>query len=213
MSTEQEPKQTMMDPVQYERMMNQMRADMRKMKEDLEKEQQAKAELEKAQAERDAQYTDMQSKWEAAKAEKKKGLSEIVDTKVRPYLEGLRKDQNPNLVNNVNAFEENLNQGLENAFMAPEQMAMFQTVEAAASQLADTTAQLSAKSSELEKMFQSDKEWSAKFEALQKEKSALEEKTATELKAAEEEKALKEKMLEDFKKEIEQLKAFTLFVV
>ena len=149
MSTEQEPKQTMMDPVQYERMMNQMRADMRKMKEDLEKEQQAKAELEKAQAERDAQYTDMQSKWEAAKAEKKKGLSEIVDTKVRPYLEGLRKDQNPNLVNNVNAFEENLNQGLENAFMAPEQMAMFQTVEAAASQLADTTAQLSAKSSEL----------------------------------------------------------------
>ena len=216
--SQEQPKQTMMDPIQYERMMNQMKADLRKYKEDLEKEQREKADLakkrEQEQAEmakqrehEQAQYQEMQKNWEAAKAEKKRGLSEIVDSRVKPFLDGLRKDQNPTLVNNVNAFEETLNQGLDNAFMAPEQMAMFQTVEAAASQLADTTAQLTAKSSELEKMFQSDKEWGAKYEALQKEKAELEEKTATELKAAQEEKELKEKMLEDFKKEIEQLKA------
>jgi DNA repair exonuclease SbcCD ATPase subunit len=208
----------MMDPIQYERMMNQMKADLRKYKEDLEKEQREKAELAKKREQEQAEiakqreeeaarFQEMQRNWEAAKAEKKRGLSEIVDTRVKPFLEGLKKDQNPTLVNNVNTFEETLNQGLDNAFMAPEQMAMFQTVEAAASQLADTTAQLNAKSSELEKMFQSDKEWSAKFEALQKEKAELEEKTAAELKAAQEEKELKEKMLEDFKKEIEQLKA------
>jgi hypothetical protein len=207
MSTEQESKQSMMDPIQYERMMNQMRIDMRKMKEDLEKEQQAKAELERVKAERDAQYQEMQSKWETAKEEKKKGLSEIVESKVRPFLEGLKKDQNPNLVNNVNAFEQNFNQGLDNAFMAPEEMALFQTVEAAASQMAHTNAQLAAKSSELEKMFQNDKEWGAKFEALQNEKAELQKKTEADLKAVQEEKALKEKMLEDFKKEIEQLKS------
>lgn len=207
MSQEQTPKQTMMDPVQYERMMNQMKADLRKYKEELEKEQQAKLELQKQREKEAAEYQEIQKNWEAAKAEKKRGLTQIVETKVKPYLENLKKDQDPNLVNNVTAFEETINKGLDNAFMAPEQMAIFQTVEAAASQMAHTTAELQAKSSELEKMFQSDKEWREKFEALQKQKAEIEEKTAAELKAIAEEKALKEKMLEDFKKEIEQLKA------
>lgn len=206
-SQEQAPKQTMMDPIQYERMLNQMKADLRKYKEDLEKEQREKAELEKKRQEESERMQELQKNWELAKAEKRRGLSQIVDQKVKPFLETLKKDQDPSLVNNLNMFEDTINQGLDNAFMDPAQMALFQTVEAAASQMANTNAQLAAKSSELEKLFQSDKEWREKFESLQKQKAELEEKTAAEIKAAREEKELKEKMLEDFKKEIEQLKA------
>lgn len=200
MSQEQTPKQAEMDPEQLRKMTEVMSADIRELTNRLNSQRQENERLMKEQAERDAKYEELNKNWTAIKEEKKRNLADIVSTQVKPFLEELKKDQSETLVENVNTFEGTLNQGLENAFMDKSEMAMLQTVQAAASAMKAT-------SSELERMFQSDKAWTEKFGALKKEHEEYTSKTAEELKKAKEEAELKDKLLTDLKSELEGLKS------
>lgn len=208
------PQQAMMDAQQLQKMNEALGSDVRALKKELER---ARAEKERFEREREeerarldaiekeraaerAQMEELARNWNMAKEEKKRGLSEVVEGEVRPFLQKLKEGQSPQLVENLSNFEnEVIAKGLDNAFMEPTQMASFATIQAAASQMAAT-------SSKLEEMFQSDKAWAEKYAKLQKERDEVITKNEEALRAAQEEKTLKEKMLDDLKKELDGLK-------
>lgn len=200
MSNESTAQTAAMDPMQAARMDEVMRRDLRERMKELEALKAEKAAIIAEREEREAEYTEMRNAMEAVKDEKRRNFSEIVTTQVNPFMEGLKKDQSPNIVRDLSRYEEHINAGLENAFMSPDEQAMYTTVTAAASQLAAT-------SSELEKMFQSDKAWSEKYGALQKERDEIAKANEEAIKEAAVEKELKERMLEDLKKELSELKS------
>ena len=192
--------QAVMDPTQAARMDEMMRRDLREKVKELEALKAEKDAFMKEQASRSAEYEEMKQRLEAVKDEKRRNFSEIVANQVTPFMEGLKKDQSPNVVKNLTRYENTIANGLDNAFMTDDEQAMYTTVTAAASQLAAT-------SSELEKMFQSDKVWTTKYSALQKERDDISAANEVALKEAAAERELKEKMLEDLKKELGELKS------
>lgn len=198
--SQERPQQVQMDPAQLQKMTETLGNDVRALKQQLEAVNAEKERLAKEKAERDAEYEKLNQDMTLVKEEKKRNFSEVVQTDVKPFFERLKKDQDPRLVENVSLVEEQISNGLEDAFMNKSDMALFQTVRAANSALTAT-------SQELERMFQTERTWTEKYNKLEEEKKALEEKAQEEKKAIEEAQALKEKALEDLKAELAQLKA------
>jgi septal ring factor EnvC (AmiA/AmiB activator) len=189
-----------MDPEQLKKMTERLGADLRAMKQQLEAVNAEKDRIASEKAERDAAFEKLNHDMEIVRDEKKRNFSELVETDVKPFFQNLKKDQDPRVVENVSIVEQQIANGLNDAFMDKNDMALFQTVRACNSALTAT-------SQELEKMFQSEREWTKKFNALREEKEANEAKSAESVKAIEEERALKDKALEDLKEELTKLKA------
>lgn len=198
--SQERPQQAQMDPVQLKKMAETLGEDVRALKQQLEAANAEKDRIAQEKASRDEEFERLNKDMTQVKEEKKRNFSEVVQTDVKPFFERLKKDQDPRLVENMAMVEEQISTGLEDAFMKPKDMALFQTVRAANSALTAT-------SQELERMFQSEREWTEKFNALQKEKEEYESKTQESSKAVEEAQALKDKALEDLKAELAQLKA------
>jgi DNA repair exonuclease SbcCD ATPase subunit len=198
----EQPAQKTMDPTQLHKMTEVLGADLRSMKEQLEKERQEKQRIIEEQKAREAEFTKMQEHLNRVKEEKKQYYSGMIDSKVKPFLEDLRKQSHNDsrMSDSLSRFENQLNQGLDNAFMDPDQLATLQVAVAA-------SAANQVTSSKLEELFQSQKQWEEKFGALQKEKEELEKAQSDAKKQLEEANSLKEKMVEDLKRELEELKA------
>lgn len=194
--------QKTLDPTQLHKMTEVLGADLRSMKEQLEKERAEKQRIIDEQKAKEAEFAKMQEHLELVKKEKKQYYSGMIDNKVKPYLEGLREQSknDPRMNDSLNLFQEQLNSGLENAFMDPQQLATLQVAVAA-------SAANQVTSSKLEEMFQTQKQWEEKFNALQKEKEEIEKARGDTAKQLEESNTLKEKMVEDLKKELAELKA------
>lgn len=191
-----------MDATQLKKMSETLSTDLRRIKEQLDKELKEKEVMKKENEARIAEMEKLRSQVNAVKEEKKQTFSGIIEKDIKPYLESLRKsgESDSRFTSSVDVFEESLNKGLDDAFMSPESMAQLQVVRAAASANQVT-------SSRLEELFQSQKEWETKFQALQDEKAKLEEQTTISAKELEEQNAAKEKVLEELKKELAELKA------
>jgi chromosome segregation ATPase len=189
-----------MDPVQLKKMTETLGEDVRALKHQLETINAEKERLAREKAVRDEEFERLNKAMTMVKEEKKRNFSEVVQTDVKPFFERLKKDQDPRLVENMAIVEDQISNGLEDAFMKPNDMALFQTVRAANSALTAT-------SQELERMFKSERDWTEKFNALQKEKMEYEVRARESNKAAEEAQALKEKTIEDLKGELAKLKA------
>lgn len=198
--SQERPQQVQMDPVQLQKMTETLANDVRILKQQLEAVNTEKERLAKEKAETEANFNKLNHDMTMVKEEKKRNFSEVVQTDVKPFFERLKKNQDPRLVENVSLIEEQISNGLEDAFMKPTDMALFQTVRAANSALTAT-------SQELERMFQSERTWTEKYNKLEEEKKVLEEKAKEQKKANEEAQAFKEKALEDLKMELAQLKA------
>lgn len=198
--SQERPQQVQMDPEQLKKMTERLGADLRAMKQQLEAANAEKERIASEKAERDAAYEKLNKDMAIVRDEKKRNFSQLVETDVKPFFQNLKKDQDPRVVENMSMVEDQIAAGLEDAFMEPKDMALFQTVRACNSALTAT-------SQELEKMFQSEREWTAKFNALREEKEASEAKIIESTKAAEEERAVKDKALADLKEELAKLKA------
>lgn len=183
-----------LDPQQLHKMTEAMGADLRALKERLDRELAEKDALVKQREAEQKEMETLRSHMNQVKEEKKRHFAGMIQTDVKPFLENLRKngENDERFTNSLDRFEENLNKGLNDAFMDQDSMATLQTIRAAASANQVT-------SSKLEELFQSQKQWEEKFGSLQKENEELLAKTAA---AAE-----KEKMVEELKKELAELKA------
>lgn len=198
--SQERPQQVQMDPEQLMKMTERLGADLRAMKQQLEAVNAEKERIAAEKAERDAAFEKLNRDMEVVRDEKKRNFSELVETDVKPFFQNLKKDQDPRVVENVAIVEQQIANGLNDAFMDKNDMALFQTVRACNSALTAT-------SQELERMFQSEREWTKKFNELRDEKEAEMQKNAAAAAAAEEERALKDKALEDLKAELSKLKA------
>ena len=191
-----------MDPAQLHKMTEVLGADLRTIKEELEKERKEKQRIIDEQKAREDEFNRMQQHLNAVKEEKKQYYSGMIDSKVKPFLDDLRKqsENDPRVNDSLNLFQDQLNKGLDNAFMDPQELATLQ-VAVAASAASQVT------SSKLEELFQSQKQWEEKFTALQKEKEEIESAKVEAQKKMEETSTLKEQMVENLKKELAELKA------
>ena len=190
------PQQAQMDPVQLKKMTESLGEDICALKQQLDAANAERERLVSEKTNRDAEFERLNKDMTQVKEEKKRNFSEVIQKDVKPFFERLKKDQDPRLVENMALVEEQISSGLEDAFMQPNDMALFQTVRAANSALTAT-------SQELERMFQSEREWTERYNTLQKEKDEYEVKTNE----ASEAHTLKDKALEELKAELAQLKA------
>lgn len=198
-----------MDPAQLHKMTEVMGADLRNIKEELKREREEKERIIKEQKEREEEFNRMQKHLNTVKDEKKQYYSGVIDDKVKPYLEALRKqsDGDARLGDSLNHFQKQLDDGLDNAFMDPSQLATLQVAVAASADAAAAEAKNQVTSSKLEELFQSQKQWEEKFSSLQKEKEEIEKvKTETE-KKMEESNSVAAKLAEELKKELSELRA------
>jgi hypothetical protein len=219
--SQERPQQVQMDPEQLKKMTERLSADLRAVTKRLEAADADKERLSAEKTERDVAFEKLNRDMDVVRGEKterdvafeklnrdmavvrdekKRNFSELVETDVKPFFQNLKKDQDPRVVENVSIVEQQIANGLDDAFMNKNDMALFQTVRACASSLTAT-------SQELEKMFQSEREWTAKFNTLRDEKEANEAKAVESTKLIESERALKEKALDDLKEELAKLKA------
>lgn len=191
-----------MDATQLHKMTEVLGADLRSMKEQLEAERAEKQRILDEQKAREEEFAKMQEHMNMVKEEKKQYYSGLIDEKVKPYFEDLKKqsENDSRMTESLNRFQTQLDTGLENAFMDPDQLATLQVAVAA-------SAANQVTSSKLEELFQTQKQWEEKFGALQKEKEELETAQTEAKKQLEESNTLKEKMVEDLKKELAELKA------
>lgn len=191
-----------MDEQQLHQMTEVLGADLRSMKSQLESERAEKQRLIDEAAAREQEFKQMQDNMNAVKEEKRQHFEGMIKSSVDPFLADLRKsgENDARFTESVDRFRQNLNKGLDGAFMDKNDMAAFQTIRAAASANQVT-------SSRLEELFQSQKQWEEKFNELETEKKALEAASSDAVKAASEGEALKDKMLADLKKELSELKA------
>lgn len=197
---QQQPKT--LDPTQLQKMTEVLGNDLRSIKEELDRERKEKQRIMEEQKAKEEEFHRMREHLNAVKEEKKQYYSGMIDQKVKPFLDDLRKqsENDPRVSDSLNLFQEQLNKGLDNAFMDPQELATLQVAVAA-------SAANQVTSSKLEELFQSQKQWEEKFSSLQKEKEALEAAKAEAQKKLEEDGTLKEKMVEDLKKELAELKA------
>lgn len=201
--------QKTMDPAQLHKMTEVLGADLRSMKEELDRERQEKQRIIDEQKAREEEFTRMQNHLNVVKEEKKQYYSNVIDTKVKPYLDDLRKqsDGDARLGDSLTDFQQQLDIGLDNAFMDPRQLATLQVAVAASADAEAAKAKDQVTSSKLEELFQSQKQWEEKFQTLQKEKDELEKVKTDTQKDMEDANVIKEKMVEDLKKELAELKA------
>jgi chromosome segregation ATPase len=200
--------QAEMDITQYKKMVEAMTKDLRNKNDILEKEREeakrAKEEAQRVKEEADRimkEKAEMEHSYNVFKNERRQGFSQVLDTVVNPYLDGLKKtvENDKRYAESIDKSREILGKGLENAFTNERELAMMHTLQVGASAN-------QALSSRVEELFQSQKEWENKFEQLKKEKEEIAAKKAEEIKAAQEAAALKEKMAQDLKQELETLK-------
>lgn len=191
-----------MDPSQLQKMTEVLGADLRTIKEELEKERKEKQRILDEQKAKEEEFARMQQHLNAVKEEKKQYYSGMIDQKVKPFLDDLRKqsENDPRVNDSLNLFQEQLNKGLDNAFMDPQELATLQVAVAA-------SAANQVTSSKLEELFQNQKQWEEKFTALQKEKEEIEAAKKEAQKKLEEDSTLKEQIVENLKKELAELKA------
>lgn len=194
--------QKSMDPQQLKKMSEVLSHDLRKIKQELEEEKKEKARIAEEQKAREEEYARMKEHMDRIREEKKQYYSGIIDQKVKPYFEDLRKnsENDARMTESIARFEKQLDTGLNDAFMDPDQLATLQVAVAASA-----ANQMNA--SKLEELFQSQKQWEEKFGAMQSEKEALAKATEEAKKQLDESNALKDKMVEDLKKELAELRA------
>jgi hypothetical protein len=198
--------EAVMDPTQAARMDDMVRSDLRERVKELEALKAEKAEYLKDVEARSMEYENMKGQLEAVKDEKRRNFSEVVSSQVTPFMEVLKKDKSPSEIKAMTRYEENINSGLDNAFMTDDEQAMYTTVTAAASQAVAAASKTATMSSELERLFQSDKAWDEKYSALQKERDDGRVANETAMTLAADESAQKETMLETLRKELGELK-------
>lgn len=198
-----------MDPTQLHKMAEVLGTDLRAVQDELHKEREEMKRMIASHKERDDEYNRMERHLNTVKEEKKQYYSNVIDNKVKPYLEGLRRqsDGDARLGDSLSQFQQQLDVGLNNAFMDPSQLATLQVAVAASADAEAAKAKNQITSSKLEELFQSQKQWEEKFQTLQKEKDDLEQVKTNNHKEMEDSNATKEKMVEELKKELEELKA------
>lgn len=198
----EQPAQKTMDPTQLHKMNEVLGADLRSMKEELEKERKEKERILSETKVRDEEFARMQQHLNTVKEEKRQYYSGMINDKVKPFLDDLRKQSQDDsrMSTSINLFQDELSSGLDNAFMDPKQLATLQVAVAA-------SAANQVTSSKLEELFQSQKQWEEKYGLLQKEKEALQVAKEEAAKTLSESNDTKEKMVEALKKELEELKA------
>jgi flagellar biosynthesis GTPase FlhF len=204
-----ESNQKTMDPAQLHKMTEVMGADLRSMKDELQREREDKERIVKEQKVREEEFIRMQGHLNAVKEEKKMHYSTVMDKQVRPYLEGLRKSggDDKRLDDSLSNFQQQLDVGLDNAFMDPSQLATLRVAVAASADAEAAKEKNQVTASKLEELFQTQKQWEEKFNSLQEEKNTLEQTRTDTQKEMETANTTKEQMVEDLKKELAELKA------
>lgn len=173
--------------------------DLRVIKSELDKEKEIRAELEKKNLERENYLKNLENSVQKVKQEKKEQYGKILQTDVLPYLNKLKKEEDPKLNNAIKQMEGTLKTGLENAFMAEEENNTLRLVSAIAS--ADRH-----RSSDLERLLTTENEWGQKYENLMSQKKAIEEIKEKKEKELLEKFNEKNTMIDNLKKELEFLR-------
>lgn len=179
-----------------------MAEDIRALKTQLDKERDERKRIEEELSKRENHYKELESTVEKVKAEKKDVYGHIINEDIKPWMTRFKEKvkDDKELVQSFDTIDSTLKKGLDNAFMNEEEKSLFRFVESVAS--ADKVT-----SSTLAQLLRTEQEWGQKYEDLMKQKEAIEKEAAMRSKELEESTALKEKMVEDLKKELEELRA------
>jgi len=187
---------------QYAHMAKGLAEDLKILQKELEEQKKLRAEAEKRDAERLEYLKQLEANVEQVKLEKKEQYGQILEQDINPFFTKMKDSakEDPKLVGAIEQMENTLHTGHANAFMNQEEQNTLRLVSAIAS--ADAI-----RSSDLERLLKTEAEWGVKYEELMKQKSMIETETAAKEKELKEASELKEKMVEDLKKELEELKA------
>lgn len=168
--TQVAPQVKNMDPEQLHKMSEVLGQDLVKARQALEQEREEKEKLAREREEMRREFEQMKQQMDMVKDEKRQQYTKMIESKVKPFLEELKtkgEAGDSRLSSSVSRFQDNLNKGLENAFMDPDSLATLHVAVAASSANQVT-------SSKLEELFQSQQQWETKFSDLKKEKTELE---------------------------------------
>jgi len=177
-----------------------MANDLRTLQAELNAEKEKRALAEKRDQERQEYLEKLEKSVKAVKEEKIETYGNILKEDVNPYFETLKTGaSDPKLVSAVEFMQKNLENGLNNAFMDENENHTLRLVTAIAS--ADKV-----RSSDLERMLKTEKQWGEKYQLLLDEKENLKNETESKHKELEESVKLKSEMLETLKKELDTLR-------
>jgi len=161
-------------------------------------------------------FSKAQESLDVVKEEKKHQFGSVIDKSVKPFIDELRENVAADAMaaKSISLFENHLNDGLQDGFMDPMSRANYEfaAVASAATQryksdLEKVTSEHQITSSKLEKLFQAEKEWQEKLQAIQAEKEAIAAEKENTVKSLEEANALKDKMVADLENELKALGA------
>lgn len=186
---------------EYKKLTSVLRNDLVDIKKKYDAERSEKEQMTKRFKEMNDEYSKIKKHIDIVKEEKKQYYSGLINDKIDPYFDNLRKtcEHDSRMKNSIDRFQENVKSGLDDGYMDQDKLSMMNFVVATSSANQIT-------SSKLEELFKSQNEWKERFEKKDKEHSEIIQKTAEEKEALLNEKKKAEEIASLLKEELDNLR-------